>query len=329
MERNDFIKAANKRELAGAYLLYGEEEFLRQNAVNSALNIVDPAMRALNVDILETAQADAVIAAAETLPFMAEKRVVLCKELPAEDEAERLSKYVEKVPDSTLLLFSVKGKVDGRTVFPKAMAKLGRSVNFTSLTPQEAKRYIQKRAKSLDAPITEQTAAFFVSVAGCDCASLTNELDKAASYAGVGNEITREVINKVVTKDIDYIVFTVLDHFIANRPTDGMRTLEALKESGEDSMGISILLRDKAKLVIQARKLNELRLTDKEKMERMGISSGYTWVVCDMAKKLSKAQFGALMNAAEALTEVVTKQLTGAARADDALVQALMMLAHK
>ena len=70
MERNDFMIAASKGALSGAYLLHGEEEFLKENAVSSALKLIDSAMRDLNVDILENAQATAVIAAAETLPFM-------------------------------------------------------------------------------------------------------------------------------------------------------------------------------------------------------------------------------------------------------------------
>ena len=89
----------------------------------------------------------------------------------------------------------------------KAMARLGRSVDFAPLNEIEARRYVQKRAKAIDAPITEQEAAFFVSLAGTDCAALYNELDKAASYAGAGNEIAREVIAKIVTRDLDLRCF--------------------------------------------------------------------------------------------------------------------------
>ena len=172
MERNDFMIAAGKGALSGAYLLHGEEEFLKENAVSSALKLIDPAMRDLNVDILETAQATAVIAAAETLPFMAERRVVLCRAMPKDDDAARLAAYAEKVPESTVLLFYIKGKADGRSAFVKAMARLGRSVDFAPLNEIEARRYVQKRAKAIDAPITEQEAAFFVSLAGTDCAAL-------------------------------------------------------------------------------------------------------------------------------------------------------------
>ena len=86
---------------------------MKENAVSSALKLIDPAMRDLNVDILENAQATAVIAAAETLPFMVERRVVLCRAMPKDDDAARLAAYAEKVPESTVLLFYIKGRRTG------------------------------------------------------------------------------------------------------------------------------------------------------------------------------------------------------------------------
>lgn len=329
MERNDFIIAANKGTLGGAYLLHGEEEFLKGSAVSAAFGALDPVTQDLNVDILTDANAQAVIAACETMPFMSERRIVLCRALPTDDNATRLIAYIESVPQSTLLLFCIKGKADGRSAFVKAMNKLDRSVDFCPLSEIEARRYIQKRARAIDAPITEQAAAFFVSVAGTDCAALYNELDKAAAYAGVGNEITREIIAKTVTRDVDYIVFEVLDHFLANRPTDGLRTLNGLTENGEKPLMIAERLRDKAKLTLQARKLMDKRLSKEEIAKRLGVSSGYAWRASDSAKRLTHAQLNALESTAEALCAVTTMQLTGQARAEDALIRALMLLAHK
>ena len=233
------------------------------------------------------------------------------------------------MPESTVLLFYIKGKADGRSAFVKAMAKLGRSVDFAPLNEIEARRYVQKRAKAIDAPITEQEAAFFVSLAGTDCAALYNELDKAAAYAGAGNEITREVIAKIVTRDLDYVVFEVLDQFIANRATDGLRTLNGLMENGEKPLMIAERLRDKAKLTLQARQLIDKRIGKDEITRRLGVSSGYAWRVSDSAKRLTSAQIAALTDAAEALSRVTTMQLTGQAKAEDALIRALMLLAHR
>ena len=68
-------------------------------------------------------EADALIAAAETLPFMAEKRIVIIRECSLltagkkaenEDKAAQIAEYVQHVPPSACLVFFVKGKADGR-----------------------------------------------------------------------------------------------------------------------------------------------------------------------------------------------------------------------
>ena len=52
MERNEFILAANKGALSGAYLLHGEEDFIKENTLVSIIALIDPALRDLNMDVL-------------------------------------------------------------------------------------------------------------------------------------------------------------------------------------------------------------------------------------------------------------------------------------
>lgn len=317
--------AAGKHTLSGAYFLHGEEEFIKENAVATIVNGIDSALRELNMDVLDSAEATALIAACETLPLMAEQRLVLCRALPKDADGERIIKYIPNIAPSTLLIFSVKGKADGRSSFVKAMSKLDRAVEFAPLNELEAKRYIQKQAKLLDAPITDDTAAFFVALAGCNAAALFNELNKAADYAGKGNDITKNIVSKVVTRDVDYIVFEVLDHFLAGRAVDGMKVLYGLMAEGEKPIQIAERLREKAKLIIQARELIDKRTDKDEITRRLGVSPKYAWHVCKGAQRLSREQLNGLTAAAKALADVTVMQLTGKARAEDALIYALML----
>ena len=121
-------------------------------------------------------------------------------------------------------------------------------------------------------------------------------------------------------------MFEVLDHFIAGRVADGMKTLNGLMENGEKAIMIAERLRDKAKLTIQARELLDKRTAKDEITRRLGVSPGYAWRVSDSAKRLTNAQLKGLADAALALAEVTTMQLTGKARAEDALIHALMLV---
>lgn len=80
------------------------------------------------------------------------------------------------------------------------------------------------------------------------------EFEKLACYVGDGNEITREAISKVTTRDLDFIVFSVLDYFLAEKPEDGFRALGAVLKDGEKPLDIARVLGDKAKLTLEARR---------------------------------------------------------------------------
>lgn len=327
MDRDSFFRAIKEGGVSGAYLLHGEEEFVKDAALSELVSLIDPATRDLNMDVLDSAAAQNVMNACETLPFLAEKRLVLVRALPKEEDAAKLSAYVKKLPDSVLLLFFVRGKADGRAAFVKAMAQLDRSVEFAPLSQGEAERWALQQCRRANVTMTREDAAFFVSLAGTDCARLNNEFLKAAAYAGEGEELTRAILAKVVTRDLDFVVFEVLDHFIAGRTADGLRTLRGVIADGEKPLMIAERLREKAKLTLQARLLLDAKTLKDEISKQLGVSPGYAWRINDSARRLSQAQVEALRRCAAGLCAVTTGQLTGKVKAEDALEQALLQLA--
>ena len=105
MDRNAFFNLIKENRLSGAYLLHGEEEYVKDSAVSSVLATVEEATRALNVDTLESAEANALMLACDALPFFAERRVVICRAMPKDSDAKALLAYLPKMPATTLLLF--------------------------------------------------------------------------------------------------------------------------------------------------------------------------------------------------------------------------------
>ena len=89
--------------LSGAYLLHGEEEYSKEQAVRQAAALPAEAARALNVQRLDAPAAADVQAACETLPFFDRCRVVVVRDLPAPEEAA-LAAYAPAVPETALLL---------------------------------------------------------------------------------------------------------------------------------------------------------------------------------------------------------------------------------
>ena len=106
--------------------------------------------RDLNYLILDGTEttADDIIAASETLPFMADRRLVVVKItavcLPKSDD-EHAKKYLENIPDSTCLIFYQRGSADRKRMIYKAISKHGETVEFERLNHSNLVRWTRKR----------------------------------------------------------------------------------------------------------------------------------------------------------------------------------------
>ena len=97
----------------------------------------------MNQTVLKDPDANQLIAAAETLPFMADRRMVVVSESgmltgKARDydeaaSAERLKTYLPELPDTTALVFYVRGAADKRKKLYQTIKKCGCVVSFDRL----------------------------------------------------------------------------------------------------------------------------------------------------------------------------------------------------
>ena len=55
MDRNAFFNLIKENRLSGAYLLHGEEEYVKDSAVSSVLDTVEEASRAMRSRFLRSA----------------------------------------------------------------------------------------------------------------------------------------------------------------------------------------------------------------------------------------------------------------------------------
>ena len=326
MDRNAFFNLIKENRLSSAYLLHGVEEYVKDSAVSALLETVEEATRPLNVDTLESAEANALTLACDALPFFAERRVVICRAMPKDSDAKAILAYLPKMPETTLLLFLLRGEADMKVAFPKALAKEDRVVAFTELSESEAARWAGQLARRRGVTILPENARFFITLAGTDCARLAGEFEKLACYVGDGNEITREAISKVTTRDLDFIVFSVLDYFLAEKPEDGFRALGAVLKDGEKPLDIARVLGDKAKLTLEARRRIDQKQPKDAVIKALPCSPGYAYRVYESARRLKSAQVPRLAAATKALVAVAPMQFTGRMKASDALERALLLL---
>ena len=84
MDRKEFLQALKAGSVRGAYLFEGVEENIKASALEALRRQLLPeGLEELNESLMDNPATDALIAAAETLPFLADKRLVVVREHPA------------------------------------------------------------------------------------------------------------------------------------------------------------------------------------------------------------------------------------------------------
>ena len=185
-----FSKQLKAGEIPPAIYLYGEEHVLKEEAVRAVLDrVLDPSLRDFNLDQRSAADLDpeAVVTLCTTLPMMADRRVVIIKDVDAWGRRggakSAMLRYLEKpVPETILLL--VDGRAGPDPPDPD-LARLATAVDVERLPARLAQKWVQQRAEERGFTLTPEAAAHLVRVVQSDLGAARSELDK---LAGLSNE---------------------------------------------------------------------------------------------------------------------------------------------
>jgi len=194
-----FLTQIKDRTFAPAYLVWGDDEWRKDAAVRSLLQgAVDDTSRDFNLDQLRgpDLDADAVSTVLGTPPMMADRRVVVIRDVSGMKKPARgaLDRYLAKPSgDVVLALTLLAGVKPDAPLLSRCFSLQVNAVSGDELT----KWIIKQTSERFGAQITPAAAALLQGAVGDDSASLMMELDKAASYT-MGGVIDEAVIEDVV-----------------------------------------------------------------------------------------------------------------------------------
>src|SRR6476646_9789833 len=172
-------------ELAAAYYLHGPEDVLKDDAVRAILDqALDPAMRDFNFDQRSASQLspDEVYSLCNTLPMLAERRVVLIREVEAwkrktRSRTEFLGYLKNPSPQTVVIL--IQGSAEESE--DKELAQFTYSVRLEPLSASKATKWVLRHATSLGLNLDPGAAEHLVEALGTDLGVLSSELAKLAS----------------------------------------------------------------------------------------------------------------------------------------------------
>lgn len=204
-----------EQEVMPVYVISGKDKFLVGNSSAKLLDkLLSPDERAMSLyqpDDGNVELAD-ILDELRTLPFLAERRVVLIKGADKFVSANRegLEKYFDDPAAKGVLVMTV-DSWPGNTRLAKKLKKMGEHLS-QEIKPWELANYAVGYATSEhDKKLSRQAATLLVELAGDDPGRVCGEIDKLAVFAGQKNSITPESIEALVGHNRMFNAFAVID----------------------------------------------------------------------------------------------------------------------
>lgn len=310
-------------QLKQAYLLYGEEAYLRKQYKDKVKAALLGDGDAMNSHYFEGKDINLgeIIDLAETMPFFAERRVIVLENSGLfKSGGEKMAEYLAE-PASTACFLFVESEVDKRSKLYKQVQQLGRAVEFAIQDERTLKRWLAGILKKEGKQITENTAEYFLDKVGTDMENIRSELEKLVCYCMDREIVEREDIDMVCTTRINNHIFDMVTA-IGDKQTKKALTLYydllALKEP---PMRILFLIARQCNTLLQVKQLKNKGFDNKKIGEKIGLPGFVAGKYVTQAAKFKEKE---LKKAVERCVEAEESVKTG--RMNDTMSVELLIM---
>ncbi len=225
--------------------LYGEDTFrlkqklkiLKERFISASLG--DTNLRVLEGKLLSFDEAVRQILA---MPFLSRKRLVIIENLLQDGQKvvkEKVSSFLSKVPDSTVLVITEEGSPDRRTAIFKKLNSQTKSYEFKLPENEALRRWIIKEVKNRKGEIEPIAVSKLVEYVGSDLWRLSNELDKLISYS---SKITLQSIELLVAPQLQANIFDLIEAVAKKSTAKAFHELYQLFHSGYSEIYILTMI---------------------------------------------------------------------------------------
>ncbi len=245
------------RSFHKAYLLYGEEEYLKKLYSDSLRKAVLGDGDKMNYSCFEGKDIDVarVRDTADTLPFFSDYRIITIKESGFFKSSGELADYLPKMPDTTVAVF-VEKEVDKRNRLYKYVNKEGIAVEMNQMSLSETKKFVGMILKENGKKMRERAVEYLLQQIDGSAYAIINEMDKLISYTWGRDEITVDDIDKVCCVHISGQIFKMIDCAAMGKKEDALRLYRDLLTLRENPMSILYLIARHFNIILQIKQLD-------------------------------------------------------------------------
>jgi DNA polymerase-3 subunit delta len=231
-----------EKGLDPVYVLHSEHPILIERAVSAIRDeAVPPAARGFNYDVVEGKPTAAkIVGLAQTLPMMAQRRMVFVRDLallPA-DEAEGVLAYVAK-PNPSTVLVGIASKLDKRLKLFAQLSKKG----FVHVldAPRQLAPWVRNEAQQKGVKIDGNAVSRLIDAVGSDLSRLSLAVEQLGLFAG-DRPVTSDDVDELIADTRERSVFELTDAIgAADRPR-ALAAVASLCDQRESAVGVVVML---------------------------------------------------------------------------------------
>ena len=303
---NEDIKSGQFKKV---YLLYGDEAYLKRQYKERLTKAMVQEGDTMNYSYYEgkNIPVPEVIDLAETMPFFADRRLIVIEDSGFFKSASaEMAAYIKTMPDTVCFLF-IESEIDKRGKLYKAVKEKGRIVEMGRQNERTLLLWILGMIKADGKRIQESTARYFISKIGPDMENLSQELEKLLCYVMGEQDITMEDVDNICTSNTENKIFEMIDAVAAKKQKTALGYYYDLLALKEPPMRILYMLARQFKILFEVKDLVKRGYSKKQIQEEKGLHPFVVSKCMDQCRAFSTKDLRRILEeAAELETSVKT-----------------------
>ncbi|RAU94181.1 DNA polymerase III subunit delta [Paenibacillus sp. YN15] len=310
MDARTWIKELDKGTVRPLYICYGPEKYRMREFIDYVLRKCVPEdvreFAVTKYDLTETSLDD-VLEDAQTMPFMAERKVILAsnaafltgakENAKVEHRPEKLLDYMKAPVDFSVLILTVDAdKLDERKKIVKLLKDNGSMAPFVPLSADDLLQWVKRQAEALSFRFAAGAAEALLLSAGTDLQALRSELEKLSLYAGSGGTVSVEDVDGMVARTTEQDVFMLIDHIVRLRKEKAMTVFHELLLKKEEPIKIAALMTRQFRMLLQVKELERQGYSQQQMASQLGGHPYGIKIASEQSRRFSFEQLASILS---------------------------------
>lgn len=313
------LKNSLTAKISPIYFFKGEDFYLKSLALKAVTDLVDSDFKDFNLSVFDNlSDVKAVVLALETMPVMAELKVVVVKSCKGDETSIKALTEYAKQPQTGATLALV---VEDDSL--KQLYQYGEMVDCNKATAVEVYKLITDDCAAHGFEIASDAVRKLAELTGFDMGRISSELKKLYAFCD-GEKLTLAAVVNLVAPDLDFQIFEITNAIVEGRNGDIIGILDSLLKRGERPSVLLGVITNQYRKMLHA-SLSDLNDADLAKC--FGMKNSYGIMV---ARRLAKSYSQmTLKTIVDKLVELEYGFKVGKFSEDDALKFAVAYLLKK